>query len=259
MKYIFFLLILSAIPGFGQDSGNYESKLEAVFKKIGFYDSQKQTNDSAYDSIEKYNEAFEDLLLEYTRTETATINNSFQTLADAGLNISTSDDGLFRIYSWDDEMGGTMRGFRNVVQIKAGGKVKSEAVPVPDDTSEEYNFTYEILGDVSSQGKTYYVVKCVSVMSSAVSVHQIKIFSIDNGRLNDQAVLIKTKTGIRNALQYDVDLSAEVNRDLDPIESAWMVYDKKNKIISIPLITEEGKITKKRIKYQFKGIYFERI
>lgn len=36
-------------------------------------------------------------------------------------------------------------------------------------------------------------------------------------------------------------------------------YDKKNKIISIPLIQADSRITAKKIQYQFKGKYFEKL
>jgi hypothetical protein len=38
-----------------------------------------------------------------------------------------------------------------------------------------------------------------------------------------------------------------------------LTYDKKNQTIVIPLINENGKITKNKIRYQFKGSYFEKI
>lgn len=36
-------------------------------------------------------------------------------------------------------------------------------------------------------------------------------------------------------------------------------YDPKNKIINIPLILDNSKVTGKKIRYQFKGKYFEKM
>ena len=96
--------------------------------------------------------------------------------------------------------------------------------------------------------------------SSAVSVHVVKIFSVDDGMLNSDAELIKTRTGIRNELSYEVDFSASANRG-NPInrEEAWLQYDAKSHTISIPLIQENGRLTSKKIRYRFTGTYFEKI
>jgi len=70
--------------------------------------------------------------------------------------------------------------------------------------------------------------------------------------------LIKTQTGIKNQLRYEVDLTAASNRN-NEIRNYTIEYDKKNKIISIPLILDNSKVTSKKIHYQFKGQYFEKI
>lgn len=75
--------------------------------------------------------------------------------------------------------------------------------------------------------------------------------------MNDRAKLIKTKSGIKNELGYEVDLTASANRNKD-IPDFSIKYDKIKKAISIPLILNNGQITTKRIVYKFNGQYFEK-
>ncbi|MES2546016.1 MAG: hypothetical protein V4548_14120 [Bacteroidota bacterium] len=262
MKFqLWFLISILTFPGYGQDIKTCNRKLKETFAKFEFYTTQKGKNDFAYDSINKCNEDFEKLLLKCTAKYPETLNFDFKDLKKNGLEISTSKNGSFRIYSWDTETGGTMRGFRNVFQFKSNKKVFSQKLLSDVDEYGESSYSYEIIDQIISKKKTFYIVKCISIGSSAVSSHKIKIFSIDNGKLNDNAKLIKTKSGIKNELSYDIDFSSSNNQNPDSVdrEYAWLKYDEKNKIIILPLITEEGKLTKKKIMYQFKGEYFEKI
>jgi hypothetical protein len=262
MKFQFsFLILIFTFSLYGQDIKTCNKRLKETFEKIEFYSSQKDENENTYDSIEKYNGIFEKALLKYSRSIPETLTFDFKDLAKIGLKISESQDGFLKIYCWDSETGGTMRNYRNVFQFKDSNKLFSQKLISDIDESGESSFSYEIVDQVISENKTFYIVKCVSIGSSAVSRHKIKIFSIDNSKLNENAKLIKTKTGIRNELSYDIDFSSSVNQESDSVDSeyAWLLYDKKNKIISLPLILENGKLTKRKIKYVFKGKYFEKI
>ena len=121
---------------------------------------------------------------------------------------------------------------------------------------------YEI-NDIIKNNKHYYVTSSISVGSSAAYYYQVKVFSIDKEILNENTKLIKIKSGLKNTLGYDVDLSSSSNRNRnDDVESSdfiKLIYDKKNKTILIPLINADGKITKNKIKYKFNGHFFEKI
>lgn len=262
MKFQLLLIVsIVAVSSYAQDIKTCSRKLKETFEKIEYYTNQRGKNEFAYDSISKSNEDFEKLLLYCTATYPETIALDFQDLTKIGLKISTSKNGLFRIYSWDTETGGTMRSFRNIFQFKSNKKVFSQKLLSDVDESGESSYSYEILDQVTSKNKIFYIVKSILIGSSAVSSHKIKIFAIENVKLNENAKLIKTKTGIKNELSYDIDFSSSVNQQSDTVdrEYAWLKYDQKNKIIIIPLITNEGKLTKKKIRYQFKGDYFEKL
>jgi len=262
MKRLWILLIFAVtISGFAQTSV-CEKELAAINAKRQYF-AEMEWNDAfdKYDSLDAYNKQFLTQLLACTKTKD-NLKYPFEQLKAVRIWISTSPDGLFRIYSWDDETGGTMRYAENVFQFSDGQHVNSQKLgfDVFDENDRDAGLFYDVLDEVVSGGKKYYVVKGVFIGSSAVSSHKIKIFSIDNGKLNDKAVLIKTKSGIRNELQYSVDFSASVNRNSDiPRETAWIEYDKATKTISIPLIAEDDKITTKKIRYRFNGTYFEKL
>ncbi|MBB6503043.1 hypothetical protein [Pedobacter cryoconitis] len=254
MKTITFLFLFIATSGFGQNLKNEELKLDKAFAKSNYWASYDGSSDKVYasDSAVKYNSIFSKLLLKYIQKNPGTIRYDFKNLVKNGLKIVTSEDGNFRIYSWDDETGGTMRRYNKIFQFKNGKKVLSKELPKDDMAF------YTQINDVVSGNKTFYVTQSISVLSSALSYHNVKIFSVDDGKLNDKAVLIKTKSGIKNQLGYEADVSSHSNRDQE-VPDYSIVYDKKNKIIAIPLIRSNGKITSEKIKYQFKGKYFEKI
>lgn len=241
---------------FAQSLRNIENILNESFQKIDYWSSNERTDRHSFDSLYASNAKFEKLLLKYTSTFPETINYNFELLKKNGLQIATSEDGLFRIYSWDDGTGGTMRFFKNIYQYKVKQNVFSKSSPEYDE-KDAGCFYYQI-NDINSGNKKFYITQGTAILSSGLSYHTIKIFSIEEAQLNDNAKLIKTKTGIRNQIGYEVDLTARTNRDRE-VDNYKIEYDKKNKVISIPIILENSKITAGKIRYQFKGKYFEKV
>src|SRR6516164_7870976 len=107
----FCAIILSFISSlsFGQDVKIIEANLKEAFLKIDYKNAG---------SLTKSNEEFEKLLLKVTSSNPETILYDFKDLTSCGLTIATSDDSLFRIYSWDTRSGGTMHYFENVFQFR---------------------------------------------------------------------------------------------------------------------------------------------
>lgn len=152
-----------------------------------------------------------------------------------------------------------MQFYRNAFQYNIDGKVYSKLNK--KDENDNGCIFYEI-NDVIIKGRHYYVTSSVSVGSTAVYYYEAKIFSIENGKLNENTKLIKTRSGIKNTLGYDVNFADSSNRDrTDGVQSRDyidLIYDKKTKTIIIPLINGDGKITKNKIKYSFTGNFFEK-
>ncbi len=256
-KYTVITLLLLTFNSFSQDVKTINKKLLAAYDKISFF--AKDTSVKAFENLEKANNDFEKLLLKYTADNPKTIYYDFKSLTDKGLRIASSEDSLFRIYTWNTNEGGTMRFYRNVFQYKNGGKVFSKTYRITTkEENDDPGCIYNQVNYVVSNNKKFYVAQSVAVLSSALSDHYVKIFSIDGDTLNDNAKLIKTKTGIKNTLSYDVDLTTAANRGKD-VPDFGIKYDAIKKSISIPVILENGKVTSKRIVYQFNGTVFEKL
>lgn len=251
---IFFILFKGTI--FSQDLNLLEKKLNTLIEKRIFW-SDNHT-ETSYDSLAKYNKEFETFILNFTSTNPKTLTHSFNKIK-MDLDVISSPDGLFRIYTWNTFGGGTMQFYKNVFQFNIDGKIYSK---LNQKDENDNGCSYYEINEVDVKNKHYYITNSVSVGSTAVYYYEAKIFSIEDGKLNENAKLIKTKSGIKNTLSYEVDLSSSSNRNRkDGIESSdyiRLIYDKKNKAIEIPLINEDGKITKNKIIYKFKGEYFEK-
>ena len=97
---------------FAQTPKAIEDDLYKSFAKID-YKSEDNT---------KANDVFGKKLKLYAEKYPFTIDQKFESLKKEHLDISTSSDGLFRIYSWDTWNGGTTHYFESVFQYKSGGK-----------------------------------------------------------------------------------------------------------------------------------------
>ena len=260
MKTIFITVsILIAQFSFGQDIGKIENKLSKAFFKINywsFYDNTK--NGDSVDSLEKANDQFEELLLTLTSKNPQTLNYKFKSLIDSGLIISTSTDGNFRIYGWDTWTGGTMHFFRNVFQFKANGKIFSKTLNNYKEDDGDPDCLYYEVNQVTSNNKNFYLAFSSKIFSTGSSYQNVKVFSIDNTKLNDNAKLIKTKTGIKNQLGFEVDLASKSNIGKE-VPNYFIVYDKRNKVITIPVILDNNQVTSKKVRYKFNGTYFEKL
>jgi hypothetical protein len=254
MKLIPVLFLLFSVPVYAQHSS---SDLLRQFERISYwaeYDGSDSKVDK-YDSLEHANQVFATKLLAYTSRQPSSITDTFTALRDKGLRIATSDDGLFRIYSWDDQGGGTMRYFKTIFQYKNDGKLYSKIIRV-ETSQEELGDWYSDIYTLKNAGKTYYLAVKHSIYSSKDCYQGIKIFSIVNGTLQHDVKLIKTKTGIRNELGFNFDFFSVVDRTERPVK--LINYNTNEKAISIPIVWENGKVTSKLIIYKFTGEYFEK-
>lgn len=261
MKIIltFTCLFISSILH-GQTVQDIDQQLTSSFEKIEYWDQYDDAKDNVarYDSLNTALENFEHLLLHFTSTIPQTLDYPFDSLGKKGVTIVTSEDGLFRIYSWYLYNGGTMHFYKNLFQYR---NTKGTFAYLSDTTNAAETMDagcfYPQVNKIASQGKTYYVALNTSVYSSAMTHHTVKIFSIECYGLNDTAKLIKTQTGIRNELGYDMDFSNSANRNKTRNDINYSAaYDPAKKTITIPLIDGNDKLTTKKIRYRFDGQYF---
>ncbi|WP_428330514.1 hypothetical protein [Mucilaginibacter sp.] len=246
MKTFKLLLILSCFVPFlsiAQNPKSVELDLLKAFKKIDYANSDNSES----------NDAFAKKLCDYTRKYPFTISQPFNLLKAEHLDVLSSSDGLFRIYSWDTWTGGTMHFFENVFQYKLAAKTFSilDTPKQEGDSRPNYHTIYKFkVGD-----KTYYLCVYLTIGSSKDAGQGIQIFTIDRGKLNEDTKIIKTKTGLHSQLYYDYDFFSVVDWKVRPT----IYFDEKLKTIFIPYVESSGKVTHKYITYKFIGPYFEKV
>ncbi|TFF36914.1 hypothetical protein [Mucilaginibacter psychrotolerans] len=251
VKLFLSVICLFAVTfAFAQKSGVIEKNIFNSYIKVQYWAHTE--SEQSYDSLEKANDNLGNLIKTYAIKYPSTITAPFKSLP-AGLTVSTAADGLFRIYSWDRLTGGTMHFFANVFQYKIGDKTYALLdQPLGEGVNGPF---YHKLFTLKAENKTYYLAVFLVIGSSRDHLRGLQVFSIENGKLNANTKLIKTKSGLHNFLSYEYDVPDDVDRDVD----VSIHYDNVTQTIKFPLIASDGKFTTKFITYKFNGQYFEKV
>ncbi len=217
----------------------------------GNYDEEKLT---------KAGEVFEGNLLKYTK-KASTLNYKFPLLNKLMMN-ATSEDGKFRIYSWDSEAGGTMHGYYRVYQFRgADGKVYSRTENNSAEEGDVGSFVYGIY-TVDAKGGKIYIVCSTFVGSTQDHSQSADLYKIEGNELKDKIKLIKTNSGLTHTLYFGYNFFSVVNRKARPIK--LILFDKKTNTLKIPVVIENekfpnGEVTNKFISYKFNGTNFVKV
>lgn len=207
-----------------------------------------------WDSIVEENLIFNDKIEQYTSIYPQTLTYKFDYLRGSGIRIVSSEDKLFRIYSWDTWSGGTMHYFNNIFQYRHGENTYSK---LNDSSNDVLNRFYSQIFSLTANDKTYYLAIGNGIQSGRDASQSIQIFTIDNRVLNDSIKLIKTKSGFVNSIDLRFDFFSVVDRPERPLR--LIKYDSEEKIIYIPIVNEDRTVTDRFILYQFTGQYFEQV
>lgn len=255
LKTIILILLFTSIS-FSQTITikEVEKDLELSYKKILSNRFKTDTIDS--NSLELNNKVFKEKITNYIKTYPKTLNYEFN-LLKKNIHIVTSEDKLFRIYSWNTWMGGTMEDFENIFQYKSNEKVYYKNSLDKNNGEWDYVPFYSQIYTLKVNRKTYYLVIKNGSYSSKDASQSIQIFNIENNKLNDSVKLIKTKNGLTNSIDFDFDFFSVVNRHERPLE--LIKYDTEKRIIYIPIVYENGKVTNNYMTYEFTGKYFEKV
>jgi hypothetical protein len=246
---------LNQLPA--QHPYSIEQELRSYFEKIDYW---ARFNDSAhpdlskFDSLEAANQIFRSSLLAHTAAYPSTMNYEFKELEALGLHIRTSPDRQFRIYSWDTYTGGTAHIYDAVMQYKSDNKVYSRSVHAPDgDFSRWYSNIYQL----KTEQHTWYIGLYHAIFSAKDHYQGVKLFTIENSRLNDQPKLFKTRSGLRNELGFSFNFFSVANRPERPVKLIY--YEEDEQKLFLPEVLQDGKVTKKMMIYQFNGDHFIQI
>jgi len=252
MKLKIYLLIVGCLVSvnvFGQSPKAIEKDLNKLYAKREYW-SEKIIGDetgNVVQSMTDADEAFAEKLTYYASNYPFTISYKFDWFED-GPTIVTSDDRLFRIYSWGGSQGGTEQFFYNVIQYKTGKKTNATFYDLGK--SGESRPSYYEIHTIKANGQTYYLAMYSIVGSTMDFDNGIQVFAIKNGKLNDNVKIIRTKSGLHSRLSYSIH---------DRNGGAGPEFNSVKETITLPLIDENGTATDKSITYKFTGQYFEKV
>ncbi|MBL0235709.1 MAG: hypothetical protein IPQ02_03595 [Saprospiraceae bacterium] len=227
-----------------------DQDLHKHYKKILAF--REDTSLNSWDSLENENKIFRRKMKFYTSMYPFTLNYDFDSLRSDNIVIVTTDDRLFRIYSWDNMFGGSMRFFENLIQFKSNDNVHSKLYyDTTNLKAGEYIPYYFKIFTLNSECKIYYLAINCGIYSGRDASESIKIFTIDNNEINDTVKLIKTTNGFSN------EIKVSYNRHEEP--QKLINYNSSSQTIHIPIVLEEGIVSDKFIAYKFNGQYFEKV
>ena len=248
------LVCLGCSRSFAQTSKEIEADLVKSLDEIQKYNySNFSTPEkSDLDSLDDENERFEKKIVYYAEKSPANISPALKDIG--GL---CSNDGLLDIVSWDSFSGGTQHQFQSVVLYRSKTTESFQLDTLSEkELNIEYTNNYDSLYTLTIGNKNYYIVTFYQILDLHGRGEGVRIFSIDNGKLNGKAKIIKTKSGLTHKLYYEYD-QTETNADI--MSYVTIQYDPKEKTITFPVINEKGRQTDNYITYKFTGQYFEKV
>ncbi|HEY2720834.1 MAG TPA: hypothetical protein VGI82_03865 [Chitinophagaceae bacterium] len=248
---LFTLFFCATVKGQNSPFKAKEEELLSFLTRINsLSDSFNVThNSNLYDSLEFENDVFKNKLKDYLGKNPKTLKYSFKKLRDQGLEIATSADGLFRIYSWDTQTGGTAHTYENIFQFGTRAHVMS----FNDDTSKLSDLEgvsaalYSKVYIVKTAGGIIYLGMYDQTVGNLDLITGVMLFSTKKDKLFEPK-LLKTGNGLQSKIFY------EYHPSLQP----QITYNENSKTIFLPLISGSGIETRRTIKYKFTGKYFEK-
>lgn len=248
---LFVSFLIFRLDGFSQSN-----KIEKEEKKLfSMYSKLTEFMQGNYDSASLYADKFEKEFVNFIQNNPSTLKFPFKTLIDSGYcQIVTSEDGHFRMYTWDTWTGGTMHFFQTYYQWESQGKVYSRYPKAIE--GDAGSFCSKIFTTLINN-KTIYLAITNGIFSNRSAMQAISAYCIESNKLNDNIKVFKTKTKTLNSIEVPFDFFSVVDRPERPLE--LITYDNKKKMINIPLVDKDDQVTNKNLQYQLKGNYFEYI
>jgi len=259
VKYILLLFALTFFYQIteGQPVSEIESTILKCTERIDYWTSNP--NIDSEDSTATISKFLLDYLKVALENQPTSINSSFKKIQKGEMNILTSDDSNVRIYCWD--VGGmhTARSTDALIQYRTPKGIKVEILN--DDTKsvegdvltgtyyrELYTYQTKSIG-------TIYVEIDIVVAWNTGGEYNVSAFAIRNNKLVWNIPFFKTSTKTKSSISYGYDLSLDKNSNFD-FEDIKIRMSEDRKTLSIPLITNDNKITGKYLVYKFDGNEF---
>ena len=256
--FVFFLFALSLSVS-AQTNSEIENKIAIRLDKLEKAAFRTGTGD--FDTLEKENKALKEELLNYGKRPSI-MKYDFPLLADK-MSIVTSRDRRFRIYSWDNQQGGSGRIYEVVFQyLDSTGKSRASSYDAGGEGVVCAPY-YHQLFQMNMKGGPLYLANSTAVCSGALSGQELSIFRIEGKNLNKNVKLIKAAKGLASSVSFEYDFFSVVDHPERPVKLIF--FDEEKRSFKFPVVVEDpkfingGRVTDKFITYKFNGKYFVKV
>lgn len=259
MNLKFLLLVvcmLSSVLAIAESPANKLIELDLVNSYQRILDCRFNESKRKWDSLEVENARFLKSMLFYTANYPATLTYRFDSLQRAGVAISTSDDGAFRIYSWDTWTGGTAHMFYSVFQYTDSGKLYSTCLC--DTANLDNGMGSNLHSDIytaKAESETYYLALSHGIYSTKDVAQFITAYVIKEGRL-EVAHIVDVEAGEYEGISINFNFFDVVDRPERPVR--LIKYDKDRQWLFVPINNGDEVVAYNQFYvYRFTGEYFE--
>jgi len=203
-------------------------------------------NDSLLSASSKQ---FTDSLSYLIKNNNSTLHYPFEKLQkENALKMATSADKKLRVYSWDNNSGGTMRFFNQIYQFDANGNITVNESLASNDSQAYFSKIYTVQ---NKNNESIYLVISNSILSSKYSVQHINAYKIGTENLQN-ATVFKTKTNTLDKISVEYDFFSVVDRPERPVELITL----ENNTLKIALVDDKQNVTSKNLIYEWNGDVF---
>lgn len=254
-SFAIIILLVFVFSAYGQSNTSIEKSLVSDLKEIEKWSSYGSNFDD--DKLNAANEKFEKDILKFTKVA-ATLKHPFKELTKE-IDIETSADGRFRVYSWDMLTGGTMHFYRTLYQFRRGdGKVDSYVNDLGEE-GDPGSYVQDIYQVQAAKGNVYLV--CTTArLSNPDRYSSVAAYAIEGNKLNDKVKIFKTASGLTNAISFSYSAFSAMDVGM---EGNLIRYNSATKTLKIPVVRQSdmsvGDVTKHNISYKFNGTYFVKV
>ena len=262
---LFITLILLSFGGKAQSVKQIEDRMMFYLNNIQKWSFYNKNYDA--DTLDSYNERLLYYLNRTLKKQPLTLRAEFKR-AEKYMNIVSSDDHKFRIYSWDTEDGGTMRFHFSIIEYQTNSGVKTEIIyrrpeqkgDLADSTSRGWpGFYYSRVFTVyDNDSNVYYLAIRWGIFSSSDVSSGIKAYKIKNDHLNDSVKIFRTSKKFLNSIDYGFDTATDVDEKTGKQKHHYIHLSKDKHKLYIPVIAGEHgtTMTDRNLVYVWDGYQF---
>lgn len=205
-----------------------------------------------FDSLTYYSNIFADNLKQLVTKNPQTLGYTFDSLqAKGACQIVTSQDGKFRIYSWDTWLGGTMHFYDNIFQYQTDSGVVTFVNAKEEGEPSGY---YSDIYDRKRGDEMFYLAISNGILSTSDRSQTIKNYCVLNDQLIDSTKLFNTSILDYKSIGFGYNFFSVADREERPIK--LIDVDEDNSRVLIPIVLGEGEVSNRFIVYKWDGKQF---